>query len=335
MYEQMKNDFMMQLIGKTNLSNDMIQSVLSCLDLAAYNYDVRQKETSLVPYNQELPPVAKTFIVCKSVEGYAEGTLYNYTQTLTNFFFTVKKAPEQVTANDIRVYLYNYQKERGVSNRSLDKIRGSISSLYKWMLVEGYIDKDPTVAIPAIRYEKKPKTACTQIDLEYLRRACIALKQRAVLEVLYSTGCRVGELVILKKSDINWITKEVHLFGKGRKHRTSFLNAKAEVALKEYLESRKDDNEWLFVSDRRPYNQMHVCGMQKIIREIAARANSNVAKNVTPHTMRHTCATVLAANGADVTSIQKLLGHTNLNTTMTYIHTSLADAHADHLKAVI
>lgn len=335
MYEQMKNEFMMELTTRCELDTEQIKDVLNCLDCTMYNYDVKQKETSIIPYNQELPQLAKMFIVCKSIEGYSEGTLYNYKQTLKNFFYIIQKAPEQVTSNDVRVYLYKYQQERKVSNRSLEKIRGTIVVFYKWMHIEGYIDKDPTVSIPKIKYEKKPKQACTQIDLEYLRRACETLKQRAILEFMYSTGCRVGELVILKKSDINWDSKEVHLFGKGKKHRTSYMNAKAEVALKEYLKSRTDDNEWLFVSDRRPYNQMHVDGIQKIIRLMAERANGEMTKHVTPHVLRHTFSTTMAANGADVMSIQRLLGHSNVSTTLQYIHTDLENARRDHLKAVV
>lgn len=335
MYEQMKNDFMMELSTRCELSTEQLQDVLSCLDCTMYNYDVVQKETSIVPYNQELPQLAKMFIVCKSIEGYSDGTLENYKYTLTNFFYTIQKAPEQVTTNDIRVYLYKYQQERKISNRSLEKIRGSIVVFYNWMHVEGYIDKNPTVAIPKIKYEKKPKQPCTQIDLEYLRRACETLKQRAILELMYSTGCRVGELVILKKSDIDWETKEIHLFGKGKKHRISYINAKAEVAVKEYLRSRTDNNEHLFVSDRKPYNQMHVDGVQKIIRLMCERADNQMVKHVTPHVLRHTFATTLAANNADIISIQKLLGHSNISTTTTYIHNCMDNVKADHLKAVI
>lgn len=335
MYEQMKNEFIMTLTKNITFSNEDISKILSCLDITMYNYDVSKKETSIIPYGYELPELAKTFIVCKSIEGYSEGTLYNYKKSLTNFFQWIQKAPENVVTNDIRIYLYTYQKERGVSNRSLDKVLSSIRVFYKWMYLEGYIERDPSASIPSIKYEKKPKTPCTQIDLEYLRRACKTKKERAVLEVLYSTGCRVGELVILKKSDINWVTKEVHLFGKGKKHRTSFLNAKSEVALKEYLSSREDNNEYLFVSDRKPHNQMHVCGIQKIIRILSERVNSTVAKNVTPHILRHTTATVLMNAKADITSIQKILGHENINTTMTYIHTTMDSAKADHLKAVV
>lgn len=335
MYEQMKNEFMMHLVQNCSLNAETMQAVLHCLDCSVYNYDVIQKETSVIPYNQELHPLAKMYIVTKSIEGYSEATLYNYTQTLKNFFFAMQKSPEQVITNDIRLYLYQYQQNRGISNRTLDKIRVCLCGFYKWMVLEGYMDKNPTLSIAPIKFEKKQKVACSQIDLEYLRRACETKKQRAILEVLYSTGCRVGKLVILKKSDVDWHNKTVHLFGKGKKHRTSFLNAKAEVALKEYLSSRSDDNEYLFVSDRRPYNQMHVDGVQKIIRLMTERAGGNVEKNVTPHILRHTMATRMIENESSVTAIQQILGHQNINTTMTYIHTSLEHARREHLKAVV
>lgn len=210
-----------------------------------------------------------------------------------------------------------------------------MASFYSWMHIEGYIEKNPMLAVNKIKYEKKPRKPCTQTDLEYLRMACKTPKQKAILEVLYSTGCRVGELVILKKSDIDWQEKTVHLFGKGKKHRVSFLNAKAEVALKEYLNSRKDDNEYLFVSDRKPYNEMHKSGIQKIMREMAERAGDNINKKVSPHVLRHTTATKLYESGVDLSSIQTILGHQNINTTTIYTHNSLDHVKMEHRKAVI
>lgn len=335
MYEQFKNDLLIKLVSDPIFSQDQIQSILTYLDVTSYDYDIQKKETALTVYNHELPSAVKTFIVCKKIEGFSDGTLYNYTKHLTNFFLAVQKQPEQVTANDIRVYLYNYQQEREITNRSLDKVRGCISSFYSWMYIEGYIEKNPALAVNKIKYEKKTRKPCSQTDLEYLRMACKTPKQKAILEVLYSTGCRVGELVILKKEDIDWQEKTVHLFGKGQKHRTSFLNAKAEVALKEYLNSREDDNEWLFVSDRKPHNQMHVSGIQKIMREMAGRAGDNINKKVTPHVLRHTTATRMLENKADLSSIQAVLGHCNINTTMIYAHSTLENVKLDHNKAVV
>lgn len=335
MYEQLKNDLLIILTNESKFSTEEIKSIIVCLDMVMNDYDVKKKEMSITVYNQELPPVVKMFIVCKSIEGFSEGTLYNYTKHLTNFFLTVQKSPEQITANDIRVYLYKYQQERGISNRSLEKVRSCISSFYSWMYIEGYIAKNPMLAVNKIKYEKKSKKPCSQTDLEYLRMACETLKQKAILEVLYSTGCRVGELVILKKEDIDWQEKTVHLFGKGKKHRVSFLNAKAEVALKEYLNSRKDNNEWVFVSDRKPYNQMHVSGIQKIIRDMAKRAGKNINKKVTPHVIRHTTATRMLENKANLSSIQAVLGHSNINTTMIYAHNTLENVKLEHNKAIV
>ena len=335
MYEQFKNDVLMKLIKDPNFSQDQIKLLLSYIDVVMQGYEITKKETALTVYNRELPPVVKMFIVCKKIEGFSDGTLYNYTKHLTNFFFAIQKSPEQVTANDIRVYLFKYQQERNISNRSLDKVRGCLASFYSWMYIEGYIEKNPMLAVNKIKYEKKSKKPCSQTDLEYLRMACKTPKQKAILELLYSTGCRVGELVILKKEDIDWQEKTVHLFGKGKKHRVSFLNAKAEVALKEYLASRDDDNEWLFVSDRKPHNQMHVCGVQKIIREMAERAGDNINKKVTPHILRHTTATRMLENKADLTSIQAVLGHSNISTTMIYAHNTLENVKLEHNKAVV
>lgn len=334
MNEQLKNDLLMTLVNKSNFSLDEINVILMHLDIVLHDYEVKKKETSIVIYNQELPYLVKTFIACKSIEGFSKGTLYNYTRFLKNFFYDIQKSPEQVTTNDIRVYLYRYQQERNITNRSLEKVRNCFASFYSWMYSEGYIEKNPMLSVNKIKYEKKPKEPCTQTDLEYLRMACKTFKQKAILEVLYSTGCRVGELVILKKSDIDWNNKSVHLFGKGQKHRMSFLNAKAEVALKEYLNSRKDDKEWLFVSDRAPHDQMHVCGIQKIIRQMCERAD-NVNKNVTPHILRHTCASESIAHGASLVTVQKILGHSNINVTMNYVHTTMDNVKLEHLKTVI
>ncbi len=335
MYEQLKNDLLMTITSQSNFSNQDIGEFIMYLDMAMYSYEIKKKETSLVVYNQELPYLVKTFIVCKSIEGFSKSTIYNYTNNLRNFFFTIQKAPEDVTTNDIRIYLYKYQQERNVSNRTLDKIRDCLSSFYSWMHSEGYIDRNPMTAVNKIKYEKKEKTPCSQADLEYLRMACKTLKQKAILEFLYSTGCRVGEIVILKKEDIDWREKTVRILGKGKKYRTSFLNAKAEVALKEYLKSRTDDKEWLFVSDRNPHDQMHRSGVQKIIRDIAERASDNVDKKISCHILRHTLASTMVANNADITSVQKILGHSNLNTTMTYVHSSLNSAKNEHMRTVI
>lgn len=152
---------------------------------------------------------------------------------------------------------------------------------------------------------------------------------------LYSTGARVSELAIIKKSDINWYEKSVRLFGKGRKHRVSFLNAKAEVALIKYLESRDDNCEYLFVSIKKPYQNLSKDGIEKIVRNIARRASANIGKHITPHILRHIAAITALQNGMSIADIGKLLGHKIIEITIIYAKSSLEDVRTNHKKYII
>ena len=332
MYEQMRNDF---LVALSNASELNIATILKTLDKVAASYDVKTKETDLVVYNGELPEAAKIYLVCKKMAGLTDATLENYKIILNVFFREVKKQPQFITANEIRSFLYLYQERKGISHRTLDKYREYITRFFTWAHDEGYITSNPARNIAAIKYEEKPREALTQVELEYLRMACTTIRERAIVEFLYSTGARVSELSIVKKSDINWYEKSVHLFGKGRKHRTSFLNAKAEVALIKYLESRNDDCEYLFITERKPYRNLSKDGIEKIIRNIAHRASDNIGKHVTVHTLRHTTATTALQSGMPIADISKLLGHESIDTTMIYAKTSLEDVRSGHKKHII
>ena len=333
MYEQFKNQFALSLAAIYPAED--IEVILKKLDVVSCNYDFAKKETSVMVYNSDMPEIVKTYLVCKKVEGLSEQTIYNYGNALRKFFFAVQKAPEQISPNDIRVYLYRYQEENGTTNRSLDKIRQMICGFFSWACCEGYLDRNPALTIKPIKFEKKERTPLTQIELEYIRRACADIRDKAIIEFLYSTGCRVSELTGIKKEDVDWNKKSVHLFGKGKKHRTSYLNAKAEVALKEYLNSRDDDNEYLFVSSRSPHGQLKKCAVEKIVKQIAERASDNVSKPVTPHIFRHTTATTALNNGMPIEDISSLLGHENVATTMIYAKTSIENIQSGHKKYVI
>lgn len=333
MYEQFKNQFALTL--SANYSKEDVEIILKKLDIVAYNYDIEKKETAVTVYNSELPEMVKTYLVCKKVEGLSEQTLYNYGNALRKFFFGVQKAPEQVNPNDIRVYLYRYQELNGTSSRSLDKIRQNICGFFHWACCEGYLERNPALTIKPIKYEKKERKPLTQIELEYIRRSCQTKRERAMIEFMYSTGCRVSELTGVKKSDVDWNRKSVHLFGKGKKHRTSYLNAKAEVALQDYLKERTDENEYLFVSERKPHGQLKKCAVEKIVKQIAERAAEHVKKPVSPHVFRHTTATTALNNGMPVEDICSLLGHENVSTTMIYAKVSAESVQSGHKKYVI
>ena len=332
MYEQMRNDFLVALSDVYELN---IETVLQALDKVATGYEVAQKEVDVSICDGELPEVVKTYLVCKKMAGLSDGTLNNYKIILSVFFREVGKEHCDIEANDIREFLYKYQERKGVSRRTIDKYREYIARFFNWANDEGYIQSNPTRNIAAIKYEEKPREALTQVELEYLRMACETLREHAIIEFLYSTGARVSELSIIKKSDINWYEKSVHLFGKGRKHRVSFLNAKAEVALIKYLESRNDDCEYLFATIKKPYRNLNKDGIERIVRNIACRVSDNIGKHITPHILRHTTATTALQSGMPIADISKLLGHESIDTTMIYAKSSMEDVRSGHKKHIV
>ena len=332
MYERLRNDFALEV---ANLEKYTVVEILQALDRASARYDIKLKETGLSVIEDGLPRAVQMYLVCKKMSGLSDTTLRNYKIFLQLFFREANKLPQEVSANDIRMFLYLYQQNRKISSRSLDKYRQYLSRFFTWAHEEGYIQTNPSKNINSIKYEEKPREALTQIELEYLRRACISAKEKAIIEFLYSTGCRVSELTNVKKDDVNWDDKSVHLFGKGKKHRISFINAKAQITLQEYLNSRDDDCEYLFATSRKPYRQMNKDGIEKIVRIISNRASESIGKRITPHILRHTTATTALRNGMPVADISKLLGHEKIDTTMIYAKSSLADVQIGHKKYII
>ncbi len=332
MYEQLRNDFALEV---ANLEQYTVVEILQVLDRVSAKYDVKLKETGLSVIEEELSRIVQLYLVCKKMSGLSDTTLRNYKVFLQLFFRETHKSPQTITTNDIRVFLYLYQQNRGISSRSLDKYREYLCHFFTWAHEEGYIKTNPSKNISAIKYEEKPREALTQIELEYLRKACVSVKEKAIIEFLYSTGCRVSELTNVKRDDVNWNDKSVHLFGKGKKHRVSFINAKAEITLKEYLDGRNDDCEYLLVTSRKPYRQMHKDGVEKIVRNISNRASELTGKRITPHILRHTTATTALHNGMPIADISKLLGHEKIDTTMIYAKSSLSDVQAGHKKYII
>ena len=332
MRERLKNDLLTML--DQHVTVDMLRKLEPCIETILSNYEVEERKTEIIPYGSDIPETVQIYIVSKKISGLSEKTLYLYLIVLTDFFRTVCKKPEKVTANDIRVYLYQYQKEHGISNRTLDCKRTIICSYFNWMASEEYIIRNPAINMHPIKYERKHKRAMSQLDLERVRLACETKREKAIVEVLYSTGCRVTELERLNISDVNFETKEVMLFGKGSKHRTSYLNAKAEVALKDYLSIRTDDNPALFVYDRKPYERLKKSGIEFLIRKMMKRT-SGITTHVTPHIFRHTTATTALDRGMSIVDVSKLLGHTRIETTMEYITTNSDSVKNNHHNCVI
>ena len=334
MYEHFRNDFRLAA-AESGMPQEQTENALKILDRMAERYEVQKKETALSAYNEELPEIVKIYIVSKKIEGLSKLTLDTYLRMLKLFFSEVRKPIAKITTNDIRVYLFNYQQERNCSNRSLDKYRQYLAGFFSWAVDEGYLQGNPMRTIPPIKYEKKSRQNLTRLELEYLRQCCQTPRESAIIEFLFSTGCRVSEIAGVKKEDIDWNSRTVQLFGKGSKYRTSFLNAKAEVTVQAYLKTRDDDCEYLFVTERKPYRPLRKDALEKIVRKISERSEAETQKRVTPHIIRHTTATIALQNGMPIADISKLLGHEKIETTMIYAHTCMESVQAGHRKYVV
>lgn len=326
----MRNSFIANL-SELQLPQEIINQVVRCFDFAAADFDITPKETGLIVGNY-MPELAKTFIAVKSVEGCSANTLYNYKLTLQNFFQPIGNVPmEEITANHIRGYLHLYQMEHHVQACSLENARSIICGFFTWAVDEGYLVKNPGKAVKPIKKEKKQRHALDRTSLEKLRRACQDLREKMLVDVLFSTGCRISELCGIRIQDVDFRTGEVLVTGKGNKQRIVYLNPAAMLSIRDYLKSRADENPYLVVSERAPHHQMDRNRVGRIIKAIGARANVDV----TPHVLRHTTATIALRSGMPVQSIQKMLGHSSIATTMIYAETDQTDVKSEHNRCVV
>ncbi len=329
--ENFAREFVTHLAGK--LPGHELEIVLHELEVFLSDYTVTQKETAVTVYRQELPECFRVFLVAKKIEGLSAGTLSHYNNVLSHFLTNIGKPLKEIDTNDVRIYLYNLQATRKIGNITLENRRIIINGFFEWCLNEGYLDKNPVRRIRKIKYQEKIREPLNHVELELLREACKTLREKAIIEVFYSTGCRVSELAALKKSDVNFYKNEVHIIGKGGKHRISYLNAKAEVALKRYLNSRKDTCDSLFVSVRKPIRELKKKSIEDIVRHIGDR--SEIGRHIYPHLIRHTTATNALERGMDVTELQKILGHAQVDTTMIYAKVCQENIKYNHKHCII
>lgn len=300
---------------------------------ALHNYEISQRNTDIVVYQDGLPSEIVGFLAAKAMKGLTKASLQQYRRTLTHFSNNINKDIKSVNANDIRFYFYSYEKSRNVGKSTLDDKRRILNTFYNWMVAEDIISKSPMAKIEPIQYITKEKEPLSVLELEKLRHACEDLRETALLEVLYSTMGRISEILALNKSDINFDTGKIKVFGKGQKERFVFLNAKAEIALKKYLFSRTDDNEALFVVGKKPYHRMGKGTAEKIIKNLGKKAELD--KDVYPHLLRATAASHALARGMDLVEVSKILGHASTQVTLRYAKMNYDDLQHSHKKCVI
>lgn len=332
--ENFANEFVSKLDGK--ISDEALRTVLQELQVFASNYDINQKETHVVPYQSNIPDCYRVYMVAKKIEGMSPESMKTYNFYLTDFFEHINRPFEQVTTNDIRIYLYETQKRTGVSNRTLDGKRLVINTFMDWCWKEGYIPNNPCASIKPIKFEEKPREPLSNMELEIVRDACENYRDKAMIELFYSTGCRLSEMVNLKISDIDFTSKEVRLFGKGSKHRTSYLNAKAEYMLKKYFElerPKESISDSVFVIFRKPYNGMQKGAIYARVKAIQKR--SGIERSLFPHLLRHTMATHALNRGMNVAEVKEILGHEKLDTTMIYAKISHDSVKFNHKRYIV
>lgn len=317
-----------------NLEHEEEQKLKNLLWMNLYPFSlVRIGETDIVVRDETLNEQAlRMFFIAKSVQGCTKRTLTYYRNILTQFIsFMNNKSVNQITANDIR-YFFAVKKERdGNKDSEINNKRRVLSSFFSWLHEEEYIEKNPMNKIKQIRVEKRVKKPFKDVELEKLRYgAADNIRLTALLEVLLSTGCRISEVSGMNRNDLEG--DEIVVYGKGKKERTVYLNAKARLALERYLSTRNDDKKPMFVSMDKPHNRLHVSQMGKEIRELGRTCGVN---DTHPHRFRRTSATLALNRGMPIDQVQLMLGHESIETTTLYAISAQEAVKANHKKYVV
>lgn len=271
------------------------------------------------------------FISAKRIEGCSEKTLTYYNNTITTWLKVVSKEIGDITTNDIRNYLSEFQAKNNSSRTTIDNIRRIFSSFFSWLEDEDYIVKSPVRRIHKVKSEITVKETISDEQLETLRDSCTEIRDLAMVDFLVSTGVRVGELVKINISDINFNERQCVVLGKGNKERTVYFNARAKIHLQNYLSQRTDPNPALFVSLSKPNSRLTISGVENRIRELGKGANIG---RIHPHKFRRTLATMAIDKGMPIEQVQRLLGHCKIDTTLHYAMVNQNNVKIAHRKFI-
>lgn len=319
-------------IMNTELINKLIELVgnqfSSQISDILEKYDITRKITPTTNTNNEL---LNSFLSAKRVEGKSLKTLKYYKNTLTQLFDNVKKALKQITTDDLRNYLSDFQNKKGSSNVTIDNIRRIFSSFFSWLEDEDFIVKSPVRRIHKVKTPKIIKETLSDEDLERIRESTVSYRDRAIIEFLASTGVRVGEIVNLNINQIKFEDRSAIVLGKGNAEREVYFDARAKIHLQRYLLSRTDKNNALFVSNKTPNNRLTIGTIESIVKKLGEKSEVH---HVHPHKFRRTLATRAIDKGMPVEQVQKLLGHVRIDTTMHYAMVSQANVKNSHRKYI-
>lgn len=313
----------------SSLNNEQLSKLKSTLKLYLYNVSIEAKQDG--DKDKEEVNYLEVFLSAKRIEGCSEKTLIYYKNTIQQMLDSIGKSVCTIVTEDLRTYLAEYQREKQSSKVTIDNIRRIFSSFFAWLEDEDYIIKSPVRRIHRIKAASTIKETYTDEQLESMRDNCDNSRDLALIDILASTGMRVGELVLLNRDDISFDERECIVFGKGDKERMVYFDARTKIHLQNYLDSRIDNNDALFVSLKAPYNRMKIGGIELRLREMGKRLN---IEKVHPHKFRRTLATVAIDKGMPIEQLQKLLGHQRIDTTLQYAMVKQSNVKIAHRKYI-
>ena len=327
MKQQIIINVMQQMLP--HLDNAQMQKLQKVLEIALFNCEITaQTEKKDIDDN---PKLIDAFVAAKRIEGCSEKTLKYYRITIETMVASIDKGIRHIQTEDLRSYLTDYQSKNQSSRVTIDNIRRILSSFFSWLEDEDYILKSPVRRIHKVKTATNIKETYRDEDLEKMRDNCTELRDLAMIDMLASTGMRVGEMVLLNRNDIDFNERECIVFGKGSKERVVYFDARTKIHLQNYLRSRKDDNPALFVSLKSPYERLKIGGVEVRLREFGKQLG---LQRVYPHKFRRTLATTAIDKGMPIEQLQQLLGHRKIDTTLQYAMVKQSNVKIAHRKYI-
>lgn len=319
------------LAAIAHLPQDEQDTLRSVLLRELEQVEIIPRESDIERCMRENSELEQAFIAAKRLEGCSEKSLAYYHATLNKLLTALNKPMNTISTADIRAYLSSIQESRALSRVTIDNIRRIFSSFFSWLEDEDLIPKSPVRRIRKVRAESLIKEVLTDENLEILRDSCLEPRDLAMIDLLVSTGIRVGELVKMNRQDIDFQERQCVVFGKGNKEREVYFNARAKIHLLNYINARTDDNPALFVSLHAPHTRLTIGGVESRLRAVGARAKVH---HVHPHKFRRTMATMAIDKGMPIEQVQRLLGHVRVDTTLHYAQVNQNNVKQAHRKYI-
>lgn len=311
------------------LTGEQLQDLKLTLDIVFYDYDVTKKSRELAVLDNTNEIMLKNFLGSKTIQGCSVNTIKQYKEYIEKLLLDINKNIPDITTDDIRYHLASRQVTNNLSNTTLNNMRNYYCSFFKWLATENYISKNPMLRIPAIKTPKKQIKPFTEKEIEKICDACTTARDRALVEFLYSTGCRVSECAAINIDDVDFKRGKVTIrHGKGNKERVAYISDKCMYWLEKYLDSRSEQDIALWVGRQ---GRLKKSGIEALIRKLGKKAGVSDAH---PHKFRHTLATDLAKRDVPVHVIQQMLGHEDLSTTMIYVTIDNDEVENNHRKYI-